>query len=188
MPTRTDEHTLAYYESCDIVDLLELWEGQVDQFPGLKAKIQTACKKGTILTDSEKPSASSNKPRNDIFGFVLAGKFQAVGIPIASVDGIYPGNRTTKSTADFSFYCEQVEMNVECKRVQSQTQLLTRAKHAQKQIARTRRYGIIAIDCSVLARPAGHLLETSSPEQAAHQLSKWLESQCRTKNSEKPKV
>ena len=35
--------------------------------------------------------------------------------------------------------------------------------------------GIIAIDCSVLARPSRTLLETDSPLQAEHQMSRWLE-------------
>ena len=47
-PRRSDEHVLAYYESCEIVDVLELWEHRIQQFPGLKAKLQAACRKGPI--------------------------------------------------------------------------------------------------------------------------------------------
>ena len=53
VPQRSDKHVLAYYESCEIVEVLDLWENRVHQFPGLKAKLQTACRKGPILADGE---------------------------------------------------------------------------------------------------------------------------------------
>ncbi len=66
-------------------------------------------------------------------------------------------------------------IEVECKRLQSETQLLKRAKDARNQILRADRCGIIAIDCSALYRPSGTLLETDSPERAERDVSRWLE-------------
>ena len=175
VPRRTHEHVLAYYESCEIVELLELWENRIHEFPGLEVKLQTACQKGPIVTEEEKASNSSNKPRNDMFVHLMAGKFLAAGISVCSVDGIPSGPGTTESNADFSFGWEALEMNVECKRINSPTQLSRRAKDARDQILRTGRCGIIAIDCSVIARPAGTLLETDSPHQSVDQMSQWLE-------------
>ena len=175
VPRRSREHILAHYESCEIVELLELWENRIHQFPGLKAKLQTACRKGPIVTDDENTSTSSNKPRNDVFVYLMAGKFLAAGITVGSVDGICAGPGITESTADISFCWNALDMNVECKRLNSSTQLPRRAKDARDQIVRTGRCGIISIDCSVIARPAGTLLETESPHRSADEMSQWLE-------------
>ena len=175
VPQRTREHILAYYESCDIVELLELWESRLHQFPGLKAKLQTACRKGPIVTEDEKTSTSSNKPRNDLFVYLMAGKFLAAGISVDTVDGICAAHGITESTADFSFHWNTLDMNVECKRIHSPAQLLKRAKDARDQILETGRSGIITIDCSVIARPSDTLLETESPLQAEREMSRWLE-------------
>ena len=74
-----------------------------------------------------------------------------------------------------SFCWNALDINAECKRVNSPAQLPRRAKDARDQIARSGRSGIIAIDCSVLARPTGTLLETDSPVRAENQVSQWLE-------------
>ena len=171
---KSDKHVLAYYESCEIVEIFELWENRVHQFPGLKAKLQTACGKGPILTDGEKISSSSNKPRNDLFVYLMAGKFLAAGVSVNSIDGICARPDVNASTADFSFCRNALDINVECKRVNSSAQLPRRAKDARKQIDRSGRSGIIAIDCSVLGRPSGTLLETESSVQVENQVSKWL--------------
>lgn len=172
---RSREHILAYYESCEIVELFELWEDRVDQYSGLKAKLQTACKKGPIVTEDEKSSTSSNKPRNDVFVYLMAGKFLAASIPVSTVDGICASPDITESNADFSFRWNTLDMNVECKRINSPAQLLKRAKEARDQVLKTDRSGVIAIDCSVIARPPDTLLETESPLQAEREMSRWLE-------------
>lgn len=174
-PRRSDQHVLAYFESCEIVELLELWEHRIHQFAGLKAKLQIACGKGPILTDDENTSNSGNKPRNDLFVYLMAGKFLAAGISVESIDGICAHPGVKESTADLSCRWNALDMNVECKRVNSPTQLPRRAKDARNQIDRSGRFGIIAIDCSVLARPARTLLETGSPVQAQNQMFQWLE-------------
>ena len=171
---RSDEHNMAYYESRGIVELWKLWRDRVDVFPGLKDELRRVCEKGPVLSDEE-GTGSNNRPRNDAFSFHVAGKFLASGISVVSVDGIASENGTDQSNADFTFRWEDAYINVECKRLQSEAQLLFRAKEAEKQITRSGRCGIIALDCSALCRPAGHLFENSDPVEAAFGLSKWLE-------------
>ena len=171
----SDEHILAYYESCEIVELVELWEYRVDEFPGLRVKLQRACSKGPVLADRESSSSSSNKPRNDVFAYLMTGKFVAAGISVTSVDGSGACIAAPASDADFTFIWRGTEFTVECKRMQSHLQLLKRVRDARNQIARTGRCGIIAIDCSVLRRPPGTLLETESPRQASEDISRWMQ-------------
>ena len=175
VPRRSREHILAYYESCDIVELLELWENRIDQFPGLYVKLQTACRKGPIVTEDEESSNSSNRPRNDLFVYIVAGKFLAANISVSAVDGICRVPGYSESASDFSFHWNTGNINVECKRVISPSQLLKRAKDARDQILKSNHRCVIAIDCSVIARPQGTLLETESPRQAEQEMSRWLE-------------
>ena len=84
---RGPEHDLAYYEADEIVQLFELWGNDIGRFPGLKARLAQACAKGPVMTEDEKTSNSSNKPRNDAFGYLMAGKFKKAGISVSTVDG-----------------------------------------------------------------------------------------------------
>ena len=77
---RGPEHLLAYYEADEIVQLFELWGNDIVRFPGLKTRLEQACTKGPAMTEDEKASHSSNKPRNDAFGYLMAGKFMKAGI------------------------------------------------------------------------------------------------------------
>ena len=171
----SDEHILSYYESCEIVELFELWETRVSAFPGLEDKIRQVYRQGPVLRENENVSSSTNRPRNDVFAFVLSGKFMAAGICVTNVDGVSSRSSIPPSDVDFSFLWQGEAIDVECKRLQSEAQLLKRAKHAKKQILRGGRCGIIAIDCSALCRPSGTLLETDSPERAERDVSRWLE-------------
>ncbi len=172
---QSGEQIMSYYESHEIVKLYELWRERVGAFPGLKDKIRRACQKGQVFSDDERENSSNNRSRNDAFGFLVAGNFLAAGIPVVSVDGMAAGDFTCQSNADFTFRWEDIYINVECKRLQSEPQLLKRAKEAEKQITRSGRCGIIAMDCSDLCRPAGHLLDNSDPVDAEFWLSKRLE-------------
>ena len=168
------EHILAYYESCEIVELFVLWERRVDEFPGLKDKIRKVCKKGPVLRENETTRSSNNRPRNDAFCFLVAGKFLAADISVVNVDGIASRHAICESNADFTFRWEETYVDVECKRLQSENQLLKRAEEARDQITQFGRCGIIAIDCSVLCRPAGTLLDNLDPDKAEFRLSEQL--------------
>ena len=171
---RSGEHILAYYESCEIVELYTLWKERVDVFPGLKDKIRNVCRKGPILRESETTGSSNNRPRNDAFCFLVAGKFLAADIPVVNVDGIALRYVICESNADFMFRWKESYFDVECKRLQSENQLLKRAEEARDQITQSGRCGIIAIDCSVLCRPAGTVLDNLDPDKAAFRLSEQL--------------
>ncbi len=174
----SQEHILAYYESFEIVELFRLWKRHIHEFPGLEEKIQKACEKGPFLCEGERPNVSSNRPRNDAFCYLVAGKFLASGIPVLNVDGIFSCRfDKCETNADFTFTWNDKLIPVECKRLQSERQLLRRANQARDQIIRSGRCGVIAIDCSVLSRPAGTVLENSSPTEAEFQLSEWLRTQ-----------
>lgn len=100
---RSDKHILAYYESREIVELFELWEKRVDEFPGLSDKIRDIYKKGPVLCENEIIKSSSNRSRNDAFCFLVAGKFLAAGISVVKVDGIASRRVICDSKADFTF-------------------------------------------------------------------------------------
>lgn len=168
------ESILAYYESYEIVELYALWKERVDAFPGLKDKIREVCKKGPTLRENETISSSSNRPRNDAFCFIVAGKFLAADISVVNVDGTASRHAICESNADFTFRWEESYFDVECKRLQSENQLLKRAEEARDQITQFGRCGIIAIDCSVLCRPAGTLLDNLDPDKAEFRLSEQL--------------
>ena len=175
--TWSPEYTMSYFESYEIVELFKLWNQRVDDFPGLKEKIREACQKGPFLPEHEMPSASSNRPRNDAFAYLVAGKFLSAGISVVSVDGVASRHFECKTQSDFAFVWEAKEypIAVECKRPQSIKKLTRLAKEARDQIDSSQFCGIIAIDCSVLCRPAGTVYETSSAEGAEAEFSKRLE-------------
>ena len=171
---RSGEHIMAYYESHDIVELCKLWRERIDAFPGLKDELRRVCKKGPTLSDDER-TGSNNRSRNDTFGYLVAGKFLAAGIPVVSVDGKASGEVVSESPADFIFRWRDIYFNVECKRLQAETRLLERAKEAARQITDSGRCGIIVMDCSALYRPDGYLLDNSDPDDVGEQLFEWLE-------------
>jgi hypothetical protein len=84
------------------------------------------------LREGETTNASSNRPRNDAFCYLVAGKFLAADIPIVNVDGIFSCRFDGYETnADFTFAWKEKLITVECKRPQSEKQLLRRAKPAR---------------------------------------------------------
>ena len=113
---RGSEHVLAYYEADEIVQLFELWGNEICRFPGSKAKLEQACAKGPAMTEDEKTSNSSNKPRNDAFGYLMAGKFRKAGISVNTINGICAGSGKSKSAEDFSLRWNGLDISVECKR------------------------------------------------------------------------
>lgn len=63
----SQEHVLAFYEALEVAEIFQLWRTRVHEFTGLKEKIREAIMSGPLLREGEKPSSSSNRPRNDIF-------------------------------------------------------------------------------------------------------------------------
>ncbi len=171
----SSKHILAYYESYEVRELYQLWKGHADEFPGLKKKIVKVCEKGPFLRESENPGTSSNRPRNDAFCFLAAGKFLTVGINVVNVDGVAKSGFAYGLRADFAFKWKESIIVVECKRPQSEKTLCKRVKEAQRQIRQSCHRGIIAIDCSILLRPPGTVYETPSAGKTQNELSQQLE-------------
>ena len=175
---RSRQHILAFSEICEIVELFELWEHRVADFPGLAGRIRTVFNKGPLLREEENPAASTNRARNDAFGHLVAGRLLAVGVPVIAVDGILARDASCASEADVTFRWSETLIDIECKRPQSYAALEKRAKEAREQIQRRSRggrRGVIALDCSVLVRPAGTLLESDSGDAAERLVSTGLE-------------
>ena len=175
---RSQQHFLAIGESCEIVRLFELWENRVSNFPGLAEKIRGAVAKGPVLREEENPDTSSNRARDDAFSYLVAGTLLSASVPVLAVDGIIARNETCKSEADVTFQWSHLLIDIECKRPQSYASLNERTKSARRQIKRPSRggrHGVIALDCSVLVRPAGNLLENDSVEMADRSISTELE-------------
>jgi len=160
-------HLLAYNESCEVTETVSIWQPHMCNFPGLKDKIRGALCAGPMVMEDEKALTGSNQPRNDAFVHFLAGRLLVAGIDVIAVDGILKGNTRGSASHDISMLWEATLINLECKRPRSE-QKLTRAVHdARKQLAGgavRKEFGIVAIDCSVLLRPADTLLRTSTPE------------------------
>jgi hypothetical protein len=175
---RSEQHILAISESWEIIDLFELWERRVLDFPGLARKLKTVCSKGPLLREEENPTEATNRARNDAFGYLVAGKLLAAGVPVVAVDGIISRDATCESEADVTFQWSETFIDIECKRPQSDAALEPRTEEARKQLQRPSRggrHGVIALDCSVLIRPAGTLIEHDSEEVAERWLSTRLE-------------
>lgn len=79
---RSREHILAYNESCEIIDIYELWEAYTHHFPGLTQKVKAALSSGPSLREDERPETSNNRPRNDAFVYLVAGKLIRAGVKI----------------------------------------------------------------------------------------------------------
>ncbi|MFH2069287.1 MAG: hypothetical protein ABII89_07510 [Candidatus Omnitrophota bacterium] len=175
---RSPQHILAYGESCEIVDLFVLWKASVTKFPGIAERMRVVLGKGPLLREEENPATSSNRPRNDAFNYLVAGWLLAAGVPVVTVDGINAHDANCSSEADVTFRWNGTFLDIECKRPRSHAALGERTAEARAQIehpSRQGRYGIIAVDCSVLVRPAGTLLENDSGAAAEGFVSSALE-------------
>ena len=156
----SEEHLLAAYESSEIVDLYVLWKRHAAAFPGVKERLRKVAAKGATLREGEKPASSGNRPRNDAFVLLLAGKLLAADVDVVGVDGAMRSGVTGRESADIVVSLKSELFLVECKRPRSWNRLEERVKEAYRQIRRRSRAGIVAVDCSVLLRRPGTILET----------------------------
>ena len=175
---KSREHILAINESFEIIDLFNLWEQRISDFPGLENKIRAIFKKGPTLREYERPAVSSNRPRNDAFACLVAGHLLREGVPVIAVEGILARDAECDSEADITFTSRDGFVDVECKRPQSDAALVRRTKEAHDQITRPSRggrLGIVALDCSVLVRPPDTVLKSVSPASGESVISQQLE-------------
>jgi hypothetical protein len=175
---RSPDHLLAYYESCEIVEIYQCWEKSIINFPGLSHKIRKAFSKGPTLREYERTDTSTNRPRNDSFVYYLAGKLLKAGVMVVAVDGIIAKDSNFDGDADIAFLFNGCAISIECKRPQSKETIDDRVKEAIRQLGDVG--GIVSLDCSALIRPLEHIIREGSPEEAELFLSNCLE------NSVKP--
>ena len=175
---RSPEHVLAYNESCEIMNIYDLWEKHIENFPGLEQKIRRVFVKGPIIREDERPDTSTNRPRNDAFVHLLAGKLIRAGIKVIAVDGLVARGAACHKDGDITFNWEGSVIDVQCKRPQSKESLDKRVREARRQLtkpSRQGRMGIIAIDCSALIRPLNNILEADSAELASRIIEERVE-------------
>lgn len=177
---RSREGMFSYNELMGIIEIFELWEEEVEFFPGLKSKIRKVFSKGPVLEDDENPANSSNRPRNDSFVFLLAGKIKKAGITVRAVEefwdkryfNVSDGEPCFENYSDITIDLDNFLYGIECKRPQSLQKVEDLAKEARKQLEeRNDIYegGVIAMDCSAAIRPNETILgNLSSKEEAAN--------------------
>jgi hypothetical protein len=170
--TRSREHILAHNESWEITDIFELWEASINNFPGLKQKIKAVFSGGPVLREDERPDTSSNRPRNDAFVYLLAGKLIRAGVKVIAVDGIAAQGIGCPSDVDITFDWNGSAVDIECKRPQTQKALGKRLREACQKLTGQ---GIIAVDCSAFIRPPEKLLGADSAEEAERFLAQSME-------------
>ncbi len=175
---RSREHILAYNESCEITEIYDLWKMRIKHFPGLDQKIRSVFSKGPVLHEDESPDNSSNRPRNDAFVFLLAGKLLEAGVNVIAVDGTVLDSSEWKSNSDITLSHNRSVIDVQCKRPLTLGQMQKRVKEACRQLTKSisgSRAGILGLDCSAIIRPIGTLIERDSAEDAVNFLSDLME-------------
>lgn len=181
---RSNEHFFAYYEATEILGIFDAWHNGANDFPGIQDKISFVFKKGTVLSENESASANSNRPRNDAFVYILAGKLLKGGeARIVSVDGIkntrgHSAQASQESPADIVLLFRESLIRVECKRPMNSATLDENVETAFRQLTdRTfsHTWGILAVDASKIINRPGEYLEASSLDAGSKFLTDELE-------------
>ncbi|MGE0473829.1 MAG: hypothetical protein AB7P17_09370 [Nitrospirales bacterium] len=161
----------------DILDIYECWKIHERDFPGIKDKIRSVIEKGPILSEDENIVLNNNRPRNDLFVYLFAGRLIQAGIPILSIDGIPRNNESLLSEGDIIPKFQDEEILIECKRPQKLTSINSCTRDASKQIQKSERKGCIALDCSKALRPRERVLDFSNDENANNLLLDQIEAE-----------
>jgi len=170
---RTREHVLVYNESFEITELYRLWEAHVARFRGLKERMRNCLEKGPILREDERENPVTNRWRDHLFEYFLAGKLINGSVPVVVVDGIVAEGESSSEDADILFRFNERICDIECKRPRKHGRLLERVKEARNQIQKThqeRRQGLLAIDCSLFITELGHPFKATSEDELRLQI------------------
>ena len=180
---RIRDHIFVYSELMDLVEIFELWQRDVDNFPGIRTKIKEVFSSGPILREDELSGNSGNRPRNDAFTILIAGKLILADISVVAVEGILI-QTVAESTefnallrSDIVVKCNGNHIVIECKRPQSKDKIATRAGEARDQMSG--REGIIVMDCSAALRPVETILESPTEDEAIVFLNKLVETEAK---------
>ncbi len=177
---RSNEHFFSYHQLMEVLSIYDAWEQEAINFPGLKEKISYVLKKGAILSEDE--TISSNRPRNDGFVYILAGKLlHGSKVPIVSLDGcrnsglstILPGKLFRN---DIVILVGGESIAIECKRPMSLATLAENVDKAFQQIAHGENpSGIIAVDVTKLIEQPGQYLDAATLDRGADYLTNEVE-------------
>jgi hypothetical protein len=177
---RSNEHFLAFHQAMEILSIFESWKNHADDFLGLQAKISYVFKKGTILSGDESPN--SNRPRNDGFVYIMAGKLlDGHGVKLLSVDSCLNknGGQIFKAgNEDILLSLNGILVRIECKRPMNSSTLAGNVETAYRQIidsTNTLPFGVIAVDISKLIERPNEYLEASSLDEASKYLTDEVE-------------
>ena len=165
---RSPEHLLAWHESSDVTEMYSLWCMKTDLFPGLKDRICAALRDGPVLSVEEN-SSSTNRARNDVFNYLLAGRLLVAGLDLLAVDECRHVSETTRWRGDITLSQQDTVFDIQCKRPWGRNSLIGNIKKARKQITTTAdpAQGIIAVDLSRCIHPTDTLLSASSDREAS---------------------
>jgi hypothetical protein len=68
------------------------------------------------MREEENPATSSNRARDDVFSYLVAGRLLSAGVPVVAVEGTIARNETCESEADVTFQLGDMLIDIECKR------------------------------------------------------------------------
>lgn len=172
----SEDSFMACFESFDLCDIYLLWRGNAEQFTGLKEKLKKIFEQGPLLTDHEKVGdGGSVRSRNNAFAAVIAGRLLEAALDLVQVEGCRKKSVKAPSSADCTFQLKSKLFNVECKRLLSRINWFARVNAGKKQIQRSKKRGIVALDCSVLIRPKDTVYSSDNAIEATNEFSQWLE-------------
>lgn len=175
---RTRDHMFAYNEFMELLEIYELWREHADNFPGIKDRIKGVFSSGPLLREDEQPHNSSNRPRNDAFTILVAGRLIRASASIMAVEGIKARNvadskqLTEQLRSDIVVYMGEDYVLIECKRPQSKEKIGPRIAEARGQLEG--KDGVIVVDCSAALRPAETILEMPTEAEAVQFLNQLL--------------
>lgn len=123
---------------------------------------------GPVLSAREN-SSSTNKPRNNAFNYLLAGRLLATGLDLIAVDECWRDSETTRYKGDITISHRDTVLDIQCKRPYGRNSVIGNIKNARRQITATADpgQGIIAIDLSRSIHPSDTLLPASSDREAS---------------------
>jgi hypothetical protein len=172
---RSRDHFLAVSESLEVAEIHELWAEAVVEFPGLKDRVCECLSGGPAVTEDERRGASSHRPRDHAFTYLLAGRLMRGQLPVVAVDGISRDGSTYSRPPDIVLEWRAQRTVIECKRPQLIHSVRACSKEAASQIRKTGLAGVVALDCSRLVRRLGTAFAGPSPAHVKRAMDSWLQ-------------
>ena len=158
--------------------MYDLWKHRERDFPGLKENIARTLEKGPLISHDELAGRHGGLSRNTLFVYVMAGHLLRGSVEVLCVDGVPRKGYACRSAADLELCWQEEVVNIECKRPQKRETMSKEAGKGYKQLLnadRGGRPGLVALDCSLFARPVDTFLEKDDAPSAWASLPDKLE-------------